>query len=226
MSHVMGSIEVCTKQQTARPNVVEHAELVVLWGQRPGDPEEQLEHAGSRGQASKEAERERHPGHQHRSVYNETAKSGRRRVIAPERLHRRGPRCWGWPTPLQRRSTIRPSSIATPSASTNSSPICSAAMTVSRRAPTGEQRLRRRCQGDPPVGPSTWPPSAPMIKAGWGMQRQHHGEQPNRMLVTYCCHVGPDRHRGGGYGFSYHYLRVAQPHRQGRILAGIPPATR
>ncbi len=31
MSHVMGSIEVY-EQQTAWPNVVEHAELVVLWG--------------------------------------------------------------------------------------------------------------------------------------------------------------------------------------------------
>src|SRR5690606_27791313 len=31
MSHVMGSIEVY-EQQTAWPNVIEHAELVVLWG--------------------------------------------------------------------------------------------------------------------------------------------------------------------------------------------------
>ena len=46
MSHVMGSIEVY-EQQTAWPNVVENAELVVLWGQCSGDPEEQLEHTGS-----------------------------------------------------------------------------------------------------------------------------------------------------------------------------------
>jgi trimethylamine-N-oxide reductase (cytochrome c) len=37
MSHVMGSIEVY-EQQTAWPNVIEHAELVVLWGSTPRSP--------------------------------------------------------------------------------------------------------------------------------------------------------------------------------------------
>ena len=60
-----------------------------------------------------------------------------------------------------------------------------------------------------------------MIMAGWGMQRQHHGEQPNWMLVTLASMLGQIGLPGGGYGFSYHYSSGGSPSAKGGILAGI-----
>jgi trimethylamine-N-oxide reductase (cytochrome c) len=60
-----------------------------------------------------------------------------------------------------------------------------------------------------------------MIMAGWGMQRQHHGEQPNWMLVTLAAMLGQIGLPGGGYGFSYHYSSGGSPTAKGGILAGI-----
>ena len=60
-----------------------------------------------------------------------------------------------------------------------------------------------------------------MIMAGWGMQRQQHGEQPNWMLVTLAAMLGQIGLPGGGYGFSYHYSSGGSPTAKGGILAGI-----
>ncbi|ELR66935.1 Trimethylamine-N-oxide reductase [Photobacterium marinum] len=60
-----------------------------------------------------------------------------------------------------------------------------------------------------------------MLMAGWGMQRQHHGEQPNWMLVTLAAMLGQIGLPGGGFGFSYHYSSGGSPTAKGGILAGI-----
>ena len=44
-----------------------------------------------------------------------------------------------------------------------------------------------------------------MIMGGWGIQRQHHGEQAHWMMVTLAAMLGQIGLPGGGFGFSYHY---------------------
>lgn len=60
-----------------------------------------------------------------------------------------------------------------------------------------------------------------MIMGGWGIQRQHHGEQPHWLLVTLAAMLGQIGLPGGGFGFSYHYSSGGSPTARGGILAGI-----
>lgn len=60
-----------------------------------------------------------------------------------------------------------------------------------------------------------------MIMAGWGMQRQHHGEQQHWMLVTLAAMLGQIGLPGGGFGFSYHYSSGGSPTARGGIISGI-----
>ncbi|WP_435926860.1 trimethylamine-N-oxide reductase TorA [Dryocola sp. BD613] len=60
-----------------------------------------------------------------------------------------------------------------------------------------------------------------MLMAGWGIQRQHHGEQPHWLLVTLAAMLGQIGLPGGGFGFSYHYSSGGSPTARGGILAGI-----
>ncbi|KFD21341.1 trimethylamine-N-oxide reductase [Yokenella regensburgei ATCC 49455] len=60
-----------------------------------------------------------------------------------------------------------------------------------------------------------------MIMGGWGIQRQHHGEQAHWMMVTLASMLGQIGLPGGGFGFSYHYSSGGSPTARGGILAGI-----
>ncbi|VEJ56582.1 trimethylamine-N-oxide reductase TorA [Pragia fontium] len=60
-----------------------------------------------------------------------------------------------------------------------------------------------------------------MIMGGWGIQRQHHGEQPHWLLVTVASMLGQIGLPGGGFGFSYHYSSGGSPTAKGGIVAGI-----
>ncbi len=60
-----------------------------------------------------------------------------------------------------------------------------------------------------------------MIMGGWGIQRQHHGEQLHWLLVTVAAMLGQIGLPGGGFGFSYHYSSGGSPTARGGILAGI-----
>ncbi len=50
-----------------------------------------------------------------------------------------------------------------------------------------------------------------MLMGGWGMQRQHYGEQRHWMLVTLAAMIGQIGLPGGGYGLSYHYSNGGSP---------------
>ncbi len=50
-----------------------------------------------------------------------------------------------------------------------------------------------------------------MLMAGWGMQRQQHGEQPHWMLVTLAAMLGQIGLPGGGFGFSFHMSDAGTP---------------
>lgn len=60
-----------------------------------------------------------------------------------------------------------------------------------------------------------------MIMGGWGIQRQHHGEQQHWLLVTVAAMLGQIGLPGGGFGFSYHYSSGGSPTAKGGIIAGI-----
>ncbi|TCV93046.1 trimethylamine-N-oxide reductase TorA [Biostraticola tofi] len=60
-----------------------------------------------------------------------------------------------------------------------------------------------------------------MIMAGWGIQRQHHGEQQHWMLVTLAAMLGQIGLPGGGFGFSYHYSSGGSPRATGGVLSGM-----
>jgi trimethylamine-N-oxide reductase (cytochrome c) len=61
-----------------------------------------------------------------------------------------------------------------------------------------------------------------MLMGGWGMQRQHYGEQRHWMLVTLASMIGQIGLPGGGFGFSYHYSNGGSPSAVPSGLRGIP----
>ncbi|MFV0568059.1 MAG: trimethylamine-N-oxide reductase 2 [Citrobacter portucalensis] len=60
-----------------------------------------------------------------------------------------------------------------------------------------------------------------MLMAGWGIQRQQYGEQKHWMLVTLAAMLGQIGTEGGGFGFSYHYSNGGNPTRIGGVLPAI-----
>jgi trimethylamine-N-oxide reductase (cytochrome c) len=60
-----------------------------------------------------------------------------------------------------------------------------------------------------------------MLAGGWGMQRQHHGEQAHWMLVTLASMLGQIGLPGGGFGLSYHYASGGAPSADAPVLSGI-----
>ena len=60
-----------------------------------------------------------------------------------------------------------------------------------------------------------------MLMSGWGMQRAHHGEQPHWMLVTLASMLGQIGLPGGGFGLSYHYSNGGVPTVKGAIIGGM-----
>lgn len=60
-----------------------------------------------------------------------------------------------------------------------------------------------------------------MLMAGWGMQRQQFGEQRHWMIVTLAAMLGQIGLPGGGFGFSYHYSNGGNPARDAGILPSI-----
>lgn len=60
-----------------------------------------------------------------------------------------------------------------------------------------------------------------MLMSGWGMQRSHHGEQPHWALVTLASMLGQIGLPGGGFGLSYHYSGGGTPSAKGGIVGGV-----
>ncbi|MBE2898518.1 trimethylamine-N-oxide reductase TorA [Pasteurellaceae bacterium 20609_3] len=64
-----------------------------------------------------------------------------------------------------------------------------------------------------------------MLMAGWGMQRQQHGEQAHWMLVTLASMLGQIGLPGGGFGLSYHYSNGGVPTTTGGKISAISANT-
>lgn len=63
-----------------------------------------------------------------------------------------------------------------------------------------------------------------MLMSGWGIQRQQYGEQRHWMLVTLASMLGQIGLPGGGFGLSYHYSNGGNPTRDAGILPAISAA--
>ena len=60
-----------------------------------------------------------------------------------------------------------------------------------------------------------------MLMAGWGIQRQQYGEQKHWMLVTLAAMLGQIGTPGGGFGLSYHFANGGNPTRRAAVLASM-----
>lgn len=63
-----------------------------------------------------------------------------------------------------------------------------------------------------------------MLMAGWGMQRQQHGEQRHWMLTVLASMLGQVGLPGGGFGYSYHYSNGGNPTRDAGVLPAMSPS--
>lgn len=64
-----------------------------------------------------------------------------------------------------------------------------------------------------------------MLMSGWSIQRQQHGEQGHWMLVTLAAMLGQIGLPGGGIGLSYHYASGGSPSAKGGTLKGLAAGT-
>lgn len=60
-----------------------------------------------------------------------------------------------------------------------------------------------------------------MLMSGWGVQRQQYGEQRHWMLATLSSMLGQIGLPGGGFGLSYHYSNGGNPTRDAAVLPAI-----
>lgn len=60
-----------------------------------------------------------------------------------------------------------------------------------------------------------------MLMSGWGVQRQQFGEQRHWMLATLASMLGQIGQPGGGFGLSYHYSNGGNPTRDAGVLPAI-----
>ncbi|MCR1568459.1 trimethylamine-N-oxide reductase TorA [Mixta sp.] len=222
MSHVVGSMEVY-EQQTSWPNVIEHSELVILWGCNP--------HTTLKNSWNV-------PDHVGLDGFAQLANKGTR-VISIDPVYQPGAK------------ELSAQWIA-PHAYTDSALILGIAHTLLsenlhdeaflQRYTVGFDRFRASLLGesDGVVKSADWASAVcgveaevirqlaremarkrTMIMAGWGIQRQHHGEQPHWLLVTLAAMLGQIGLPGGGFGFSYHYSSGGSPTARGGIISGI-----
>lgn len=222
MTHVVGSMEVY-EQQTTWPNVVDNAELVILWGCNPlitlKNSWNVPDHVGLEGLTAL-AEKGT-PVVAIDPIFNPSAKKLHAEWLAPnaytdsamilglahtlltEDLHDQ-PFLDRYTTGFDKfRAYLLGETDGTVKSAEWASEICGVEANTLRQ-------LARRMAG-----------KRTMIMAGWGIQRQHRGEQPHWLLVTLAAMIGQIGLPGGGFGFSYHYSSGGSPTARGGILSGI-----
>ncbi|QKJ87825.1 Trimethylamine N-oxide reductase I catalytic subunit [Paramixta manurensis] len=222
MSHVVGSMEVY-EQQTTWPNVVDNSTLVILWGCNPLTTLKNSwnvpDHVGLEGFAA-------------------LAKKGTR-VICIDPINNPSAKMLNaeWIAPLAYTDSAMILGIAHTLLSEQRHDE-----KFLQRYTVGFDKFRAYLLGEQDGTPKSaeWAAAIcgieakqlrqlardmaenrTMIMAGWGIQRQHHGEQPHWLLVTLAAMLGQIGLPGGGFGFSYHYSSGGSPTAKGGILSGI-----
>lgn len=224
MPHVVGSNEVY-EQQTTYPNILEHSQVVVLWGLNPLNT---LKIAWSS------------TDEQGIEFFNQLKSSGKT-IIAIDPMRSETIEFYGdqaqWIAPNMGTDVAMMLGIAH-SLVTNS--LHDKAFLD--KYTTGYDRFEEYLLGKKDNTPKTaaWAeaicgvPAAQieklaeifsknrtMLMGGWGIQRQHHGEQMHWMLVTLAAMLGQIGTEGGGFGFSYHYSNGGNPTRTGGVLSAL-----
>ncbi len=222
MPHVVGSVEVY-EQQTAWPNVIDNSQLVIMWGCNPMIT---LKNSWNL------------PDHVGQTGFEALKKKGTR-MISIDPVHNDSARMLGaeWIAPRPYTDSAMMIGIAhTLLVEKLHNPDFLKTYTV------GFDKFEAYLLGteDGVVKDAAWAAdisgvdaevikklardmakSRTMIMSGWGIQRQHHGEQQHWMLVTLASMLGQIGLPGGGFGFSYHYSSGGSPTAKGGILAGI-----
>ena len=212
MGYVMGNMEVYS-QQSAWPTVIEHSDVVVIWG---ADPLTTLR----MGWAI--------PDHQGQEWIEKLKASGKRViVIDPMRSDT---------------ATYLNAEQLTPRPNTDVAMMLGIAHTLVTKNLTDEDFLEEYTVGYDKVkayitGESDGVAKTPewaakicgipakkirelaqtitsgrtMLMSGWSMQRADHGEQVHWMLVTLASMIGQIGLPGGGFGLAYHYSGAGTP---------------
>ncbi|NOH91448.1 molybdopterin guanine dinucleotide-containing S/N-oxide reductase [Vibrio sp. AIC-3] len=223
MPHVVGSIEVY-EQQTTHPMVLEHSDVVVLWGLNPMNT---LKIAWSSTDCSG------------LEFFHQLKKSGKT-VIAIDPMRSETIEFFGdnaeWIAPHPMTDVAMLMGIAHTLVIKGKHD-----RTFIEKYTTGYDVFEDYLMGkeDGVVKDAQWASSVcgvpakqlelladifssnrTMLMAGWGIQRQQFGEQRHWMLVTLAAMLGQIGLPGGGFGFSYHYSNGGNPSRD----AGVLPA--
>ncbi|MEZ9397010.1 molybdopterin guanine dinucleotide-containing S/N-oxide reductase [Vibrio splendidus] len=223
MPHVVGSIEVY-EQQTTHPMVLEHSDVVVLWGLNPMNT---LKIAWSSTDCSG------------LEFFHQLKKSGKT-VIAIDPMRSETIEFFGdnaeWIAPHPMTDVAMLMGIAHTLVIKGKHD-----RTFIDKYTTGYDVFEDYLMGkeDGVVKDAKWASSVcgvpvkqlelladifssnrTILMAGWGIQRQQFGEQRHWMLVTLAAMLGQIGLPGGGFGFSYHYSNGGNPSRD----AGVLPA--
>ncbi|WP_299138567.1 molybdopterin guanine dinucleotide-containing S/N-oxide reductase [uncultured Vibrio sp.] len=223
MPHVVGSIEVY-EQQTTHPMVLEHSDVVVLWGLNPMNT---LKIAWSSTDCSG------------LEFFHQLKKSGKT-VIAIDPMRSETIEFFGdnaeWIAPHPMTDVAMLMGIAHTLVIKGKHD-----RTFIEKYTTGYDVFEDYLMGkeDGVVKDAQWASSVcgvpakqlelladifssnrTILMAGWGIQRQQFGEQRHWMLVTLAAMLGQIGLPGGGFGFSYHYSNGGNPSRD----AGVLPA--
>ncbi|WP_114191904.1 trimethylamine-N-oxide reductase TorA [Edaphovirga cremea] len=222
MSHVVGSMEVY-EQQTAWPNVVENSQLVVLWGCNPmitlKNSWNMPDHYGQTGFAALKEKGTRVISID--PLHNDSAQFLNAEWIAP-RPYTDSALLLGVAHTLLTEKLHNPDFLNTYTVGfdkfaayllgkeDNQPKTAEWAADISGVSADEIRTLARDMAKQ-----------RTMIMSGWGIQRQHHGEQQHWLLVTVAAMLGQIGQPGGGFGFSYHYSSGGSPTAKGGILSGI-----
>jgi trimethylamine-N-oxide reductase (cytochrome c) len=222
LPHVVGSVEVY-EQQTTWPNVIDNSELVILWG---CNPMVTLKNSWNL------------PDHVGQQGFNALKKKGTR-MISIDPVHTDSAQELGaeWISPRPYTDSAMLIGIAHTLLSENLHD-----KDFLKTYTVGFDKFADYVLGkdDGIVKDAAWAADVcgvdadiikqlardmakcrTMIMAGWGIQRQHHGEQQHWMLVTLASMLGQIGLPGGGFGFSYHYSSGGSPTARGGILSGV-----
>jgi trimethylamine-N-oxide reductase (cytochrome c) len=222
MSHVVGSMEVY-EQQTAWPNVIENSQLVVLWGCNPMitlmNSWNMPDHYGQTGFAALKEKGTRVISID--PLHNDSAQFLNAEWIAP-RPYTDSALLLGVAHTLLTEKLHNPDFLNTYTVGfdkfaayllgkeDNQPKTAEWAADISGVSADEIRTLARDMAKQ-----------RTMIMSGWGIQRQHHGEQQHWLLVTVAAMLGQIGQPGGGFGFSYHYSSGGSPTAKGGILSGI-----
>lgn len=224
MPHVVGSVEVY-EQQTTYPMIMEHSQVVVLWGVNPLNT---LKIAWSS------------TDEQGLEFFNKLKASGKT-VIAIDPMRSETIEFFGdkaqWLAPNMGTDVAMMLGIAHTLASNSLHDKA-----FLEKYTTGYDKFEEYLLGKTDNTPKTpawaeaicgvpakqiellaeiFSKNKTMLMGGWGMQRQQYGEQKHWMMVTLAAMLGQIGTEGGGFGFSYHYSNGGNPTRSGGILSAI-----